>query len=167
MNKIMRRASSIFIVLLILVTMQQSVFAYENESSPKAKAPWLGEVKTQSTNLNVRSKPSTSSTVVSSLKKGACVQIVGNSGSWWKVKYSRSGKTGYVSKKYIKVISHSYGYVKTKSSNLNLRNSKGKIITSIPKGTYLSIIPTCDFGAVKVVYGQTVGWVSSQYFKYR
>lgn len=166
MKKILKRTSSIFVVLLVLMTMQLSVFAYES-SSPKANAPWVGEVTTNSTALNVRSKPSTSSTVVASLKKGACVQIVGKSGDWWKVKYTQSGKTGYVSKKYIKVISHSYGYVNTKSTNLNLRDANGKIIGSIPKGTYLPIIPTCDYGSVQVVYGQTVGWVSSQYFKYK
>lgn len=167
MTKITKRTISIFIVLFALVTMQLSAFAYENNSSPKNKAPWLGEVKTSSTALNVRANPSTSSAVVATLKKGSFVQIIGKSGNWWKVKYTKTGKTGYVSKKYINIFSHSYGYVNTKSTALNLRDDNGNIIGTVPKGTYLSIIPTCDYGWVKVVYGQTVGWVSSQYFKYR
>lgn len=167
MTRIMKRTSSIFIAFMVLVMSQISVFAYENETSPRENAPWLGEVTTTNLDLNIRANPSTSSSVVSTLKKGTYIQIIGESGNWWKVRYTMSGNTGYVSKDYISVFSHSYGYVNTQSLDLNLRNANGDIIGTIPKGTYIPIIPSCDGGTVQVVYGQTIGWVSSQYFKYR
>lgn len=169
MTKIIRRTSSIFIAVMVLVMSQISVFAYENDTSPRENAPWLGEVTTTSLNLNIRANPSTSSSVVSTLKKGTYIQIIGQSGNWWKVRYTLSGKTGYVTKDYITVFSHSYGYVNTQSLDLNLRNDNGVIIGTIPKGTYIPLIPKGDDmeGLVQVVCGQTIGWVSTQYFKYK
>lgn len=167
MTKRSKRISSILILFSILVVSQISILAYENESSPRVNAPWLGKVTTTSLDLNIRANPSTSSTVVSTLKKGAYIQIIGESGDWWRVRYTMSGNTGYVTKAYIYICSHSYGYVNTQSLDLNLRDDNGNIIGTVPKGTYLPIMPTCDNGAAKVVYGQTVGWVSTQYFKYK
>jgi SpoIID/LytB domain protein len=53
-------------------------------------------------NLNVRKGPSTKNKILGKLKNKAKVTITGKSGSWYKLKYK--GKTGYVSKKYIKKI---------------------------------------------------------------
>lgn len=166
-TKFLKRTSGVIFLFMVLVISQLSVFAYENDTSPRENAPWLGVVTTTSLDLNIRANPSTSSSVISTLKKGTYIEIIGESGNWWKVRYTMSGKTGYVTKEYIGIISHSYGYVNTQSLDLNLRDDNGNIIGTVPKGTYLSIIPSGDYGFVHVVYGQTVGWVSSEYFKYK
>jgi len=59
-----------------------------------------GSVK--ATVLNVRQKPSTSSKVITKLKKKQTVVILSQQGTWYKVKYG--SKTGYVSAKYIAVL---------------------------------------------------------------
>ena len=164
----MKKIGSIFITIMLLMVSSISVFAYENFSSPRVDAPWAGRVITTSLDLNIRSNPDISSTVVGTLKKGNAVQIIGESGNWWYVRYTMSGATGYVAKDYIQIISQSYGYVNTQSLNLNLRDYNNNIIGTIPKGTYLPIaVATEDYGWIEVVYGQTVGLVSSEYFKYK
>ncbi|MDE5780319.1 MAG: SH3 domain-containing protein [Lachnospiraceae bacterium] len=167
-TKNFKRIASIFILLLVLVTTQTSVSAYENYDSPKVNAPWIGQVTTASMDLNIRSNPSTSSTVISTLKKGTNIQIIGENGNWWRVRYTMSGNTGYVTKEYITIVSKSYGYVNTQSLDLYLRDiNTHNIIGTIPKGTYLPIFPSEDYGWIIVLYGQTTGVVSSEYFKYK
>ena len=55
--------------------------------------------KVTASSLNVRSKASADSSVVTVLHQGDKVTIKGTSGSWYKV--SVNGKTGYVAKKYV------------------------------------------------------------------
>ena len=75
-----------------------------------------GTVKV-SNSLNVRSGAGTNYSVLGSLSNGAKVEIVGTSGSWYKIKYG-SGY-GYVSKDYVTVSSSS----NNSSSNSGSSNS--------------------------------------------
>ncbi|NLO82604.1 MAG: SH3 domain-containing protein, partial [Clostridiales bacterium] len=50
--------------------------------------------------LNVRSGPGTGYSRIGYLTKNAKVEIIGQSGSWYKIKFANG--TGYVSSKYIK-----------------------------------------------------------------
>ena len=59
---------------------------------------WTGHVNASS--LNMRKSNSTKSKVVDVLKEGTNVEVISSSGEWYKIK--AGGKTGYVSKKYIK-----------------------------------------------------------------
>jgi len=68
--------------------------------------------------LKMRKSASTSSSVITTLKKGKTVTILGTSGSWYKIKYG--GKTGYAAKKYIKASSSS----SSKSSSSKSSSSK-------------------------------------------
>ena len=52
--------------------------------------------------VNMRQSASTSSAVVAQLKKGTVVNIVSSTGSWYQVN-TLDGKTGYVSKSYLKL----------------------------------------------------------------
>ncbi len=69
----------------------------EQEPSPVRK----GTVTTQSTPLNIRSQPTTSSQVIGQVPKGATVNIIGQDGSWYLITYN--GLQGYVSGQYITV----------------------------------------------------------------
>ena len=59
------------------------------------------------TNVNVRSGPGTSYSVIGSLYKGTIVPKLGTSGSWTKISYN--GGTGYVSSQYLTPSSYSGG----------------------------------------------------------
>ncbi|AKQ08521.1 tail length tape measure protein [Bacillus phage PBC2] len=54
--------------------------------------------------LNIRNAPSTNGGVVRRILNGANVEILGEDGEWWKVKFSNKNgtSTGYANKKYIK-----------------------------------------------------------------
>ncbi|MGL4451921.1 MAG: SH3 domain-containing protein [Sarcina sp.] len=66
-----------------------------------------GEVINVSTNLRVRSTPSTSGAIVGYLTSGNIVDIQGKSGSWYKISYS--GKVGFVHSDYIKKVNGNTG----------------------------------------------------------
>ena len=53
------------------------------------------KVQVKADTVNVRSGPSTSSRVVSTVSKGAVATVVSREGEWAKLKFS-DGKTGYV-----------------------------------------------------------------------
>lgn len=59
-------------------------------------------VVTASSGLKLRSGPSTSSSVVTTMKKGTEVKKYGSSGKWWKVQ-TKSGKKGYCYPDYLAV----------------------------------------------------------------
>ena len=59
-----------------------------------------GQVYNVTSNLRVRSKPSTNSTVLGYLLNGEVVDIIGSSNGWVHINYQ--GSTGYVSAEYIK-----------------------------------------------------------------
>lgn len=66
-----------------------------NSSSPAAAVQAAGgTVTVQVYAANIRSGASTNSKILGSVKKGASLQLLGNSGSWCKVKYG--SKTGFI-----------------------------------------------------------------------
>jgi uncharacterized protein YgiM (DUF1202 family) len=61
----------------------------------------VGEVKVVNANvLNIRSKPSTSSSVLGTVRRNQTLPIAGSVVGWWEVIYN--GKRAYVSDKYAK-----------------------------------------------------------------
>lgn len=69
------------------------------EVMPTTDIKYIGQVNTTNGSLNVRNGPSTSNKIIGSLKKGATIEVIGETGDWLKVNYEN--ETGYVSKKYI------------------------------------------------------------------
>lgn len=63
----------------------------------------IGVVTTQSTALNIRSQPNINSTVIGQMPKGARMEILGESGNWYRIAYN--GTIGYSSKDFITVVS--------------------------------------------------------------
>lgn len=58
-----------------------------------------GTVTTQSTALNLREQPSTSSQILAKIPKGAKIPIIGTDGNWYLTRYN--GIQGYVSSDYV------------------------------------------------------------------
>ncbi|PQD96216.1 hypothetical protein CYL18_06360 [Pradoshia eiseniae] len=135
-------------------------------------------VYTTTSNLNLRSKASTSGKVLITIPKGKEVAYISKSGSWFKVKYG--SKTGYVSSKYIKKTTKKTTTPSTSvkitkitpttyetKANLQMRSSasaKGKLLLTIPKGK--RVVSKERAGEwYKVTYGGKTGWVLDDYLK--
>ena len=136
-----------------------------------------GTVKV-SNSLNVRSGAGTNYSVLGSLSNGAKVEIVGTSGSWYKIKYG-SGY-GYVSKDYVTVSSSNNnsssnnttttpststtGTIKVNNA-LNVRSGAGtsySVIGSLKNGATVEIVETSG-SWYKIKYGSGYGYVSKDY----
>ncbi|MED2665541.1 SH3 domain-containing protein, partial [Bacillus thuringiensis] len=80
--------------------------AQQKPPIPPQQMPSKGNVTgvTSDSYLNIRNAPNMQGQVVRRILNGANVQILGEDGDWWKVKFSNSRGTtqGYANKKYIK-----------------------------------------------------------------
>ena len=134
-------------------------------------------VATKSTDLNMRSSPSTSASIIGSIPKDTIVGYYGSEGSWGIVYYG--GKYGYVNTAYLSSdlypshdvyqgLSVSYAVVKA-NGGLNLRNSdstSASIVTTIPNGTEVVVLSSYD-GWSYVNYGDKYGYVKSEYLTFK
>lgn len=133
----------------------------------------------KSSSLNLRNNPSGS--VIGSLPYGTKLQILGTSGSWYKV--NSNGTVGYVSADYVSISSgntvtttaatnsqpQAGGKVGTvtlsnKNSTLNLRSAPwtGRILSELSYGSKVQILSSSGRW-YKVQAGSAVGFVHSDY----
>ena len=162
------------------VTGEESIEILEetNSGSGSAQASTVGRpnvytVNTESGNLNVRDA---SGSVITSIPKDSTVKVIGEAdgNGYVEVEYG-DGKTGYVYQDYLKEtpnqelpLENSNTYtVNTESSNLNVRDASGNVITSIPKDSTVKVIGEADGnGYVEVEYGDgKTGYVYQDYLK--
>lgn len=111
------------------------------------------------TNVNIRTAPNTTSSVITKLSNSR-VSIIDKSSSWYKISFD--GKTGWVSDDFLKVISTKG---KINANGVNFRtsaNTSGKIIDSLSKGTSVEILDTRS-GWHKVKVGSKEGYVSTKF----
>lgn len=162
--QVLKKISTLLLTLALVFSV--AVKPYETAQAASVSAPSVGQCTATTSNLNIRSSASTSASVVASLAPNAYIQVIGTSGDFYMVYYNTSGTVGYCSQSYISIVSTKYGTASTSGSNLNLRASASTtatILASIPSGTALPIISSSgDWYCV--VYGVTVGYVSSSYF---
>lgn len=123
-------------------------------------------VTTASTGLNVRSAPSASASVVSSLPKGGTVSLLSQHGDWWKVEYAPNFY-GYCSGAYLSELPSSFtAVVSTQSGSLNVRSGAGtsfSVLTSLPKGTAVTVLSRSGKWS-RILWGGTkTGYVMSSY----
>ncbi|MBO5856910.1 MAG: SH3 domain-containing protein, partial [Clostridia bacterium] len=130
----MKRTCSLILTLILTF----SLFSNFNLTAEASSTVYgAGKVTTSSTSLNVRKSASTSSAVITTLKRNSQITLINKSGNFWYVRYSASGY-GYCSADYITVISKDVKTVKTTSGNLNVRSSastSGTILTTLKSGT--------------------------------
>lgn len=123
----------------------------------------VGLVSTNGGNLNVRSKPTTTGSVLAKLANKTYVEVKEAEGSWYKVSYDLN-KTGYVSKSYINLVSKDVRYVT--ASALNVRSSRStssSVLAQLYKSTYVGVISESNGWARIVFNGKKTGYVSSKY----
>lgn len=160
----MKNLKKLIISMMIVLTVITSLVIPASASSQS----YAGKVTTGSGNLNVRSSPSSSASVITSIKKSAWVTLTQKSGSWWKVKYA-NGKYGWCHADYIKKYDSSYAMtVSVSSGNLNVRSGAGTsyaVKAKLPKGETVVRISDAD-GWTRILYnGNKTGYVSSSYLK--
>ncbi len=145
-----------------------------------------GKVSNISTSLNIRKSPSTSSGIITSLRNGTELKVVGTEGDWYKV-YSESFGYGYASKSYITIVSSNNGNnnngggnqdnnqgsstqtgtIVNISTTLNVRASASttsKILGTLKNGANISIISK-EGSWYKISYNGTIGYVHGDYVK--
>lgn len=119
-----------------------------------------GKVVDVSTNLNVRKGPGTNYAVIAYIRNNTEVEILGEQGSWYKIKL-HDGKEGYAAKQYISIQSSS----SSSSSNNNNKVSKGKVVNVSTNlnmrqgpGTNHSVVAYLLPGAEVTIKNNCNGW---------
>lgn len=153
--KFLLAATIIFVSVFMVTRPADSVFA-------------AFKAKVNTNLLNVREKPSVSSTNVGQLKKGKVVTISQEKDGWSKILFGKS--YGWVSSKYLTknlVVESSIkeGYVT--ATSLNLRTSasiSSTKVATLSKGTLVNIKSSkSNWLQVYVPSSNTTGWVSQSY----
>ncbi len=125
-----------------------------------------GRVTTSGGNLNVRSAPSASSTVVTSVKNSSYVTLTEKSGEWHKAIYA-DGKSGWLHGRYITADPASYEVtVSVSSGNLNVRSGRGtsySIKDRLVKGEKAVVLSSSGGWAHVLFDGNETGYVSEKY----
>lgn len=137
-------------------------------------ATYADESKTGTVNastVNLRKSANTSSSVITTLDKGAKLTILKTSSSWYNVK-TVSGKTGWILSKYVstKGTSTAQSSLNKKaivtSTTLNLRkgaSTSSSVVYTLKKGQILTILRASNgWYNVKASNGKT-GWVNNKY----
>ncbi len=159
----MKRTCSLFLALILSFSLIQGLSLNANARNNTVYG--VGKVTTSSTSLNVRKSASTSSSVITTLKRNSQITLIKKSGDFWYVRYSASGY-GYCSADYITVTSKDVKTVNTTSGNLNVRSSastSSAILTKLTSGTKVPVISSSN-GWSKILYnGNKTGFVSSKY----
>ena len=129
-----------------------------------------GTVKVGDSRLNVRAKASMSGKVIGKLYTGNKVEIKGEDGNWYKINYK--GKTGYISKKYVKLSSTTITEVEECSDvfqaqiGFNVRTGPSTSYSQIGrliKGQVFQVKGKCSNGWYQIQYGSKTGYVSDKY----
>ncbi|MDL2258681.1 SH3 domain-containing protein [Eubacteriales bacterium OttesenSCG-928-K08] len=123
--------------------------------------------------VNLRSGPSTSHSTLATLKKGSAITILGESGEWYQATYNNM--TGYLVKRYVTTSaatgsSSSSSKTGKTTGSVRLRSaattsSDSNIITTLAKGTTLTINSGPTNGWYNVTVNGQTGYVSATYVK--
>lgn len=145
-----------------------------------------GRVNTASSSLNLCKSPSGS--VIGSIPKGTVIPLYEQTGDWYRTTYN--GKSGFVSKAYIVLISQppaptaapqataspatpqapvqQTAKVTTASGSLNLRSvasTSGKVLRTIPRGATVTVLEKGNSWS-KVTYSGKTGYVMNTYLTF-
>ena len=149
----------LFLILTLFLMISLVPEAKAATSSSKA-----GAVTTSAGKLNVRSQPSSSSSVVAALNKGNYITLISKSGSWWKVEYEKD-RYGYCHSDYITVVQGTPVTVKTQSGGLNVRTGPGTNFTRsavLQKGETVIFLKYADGWSRVLYHGIKTGYVSAE-----
>ncbi|MBQ6997194.1 MAG: C40 family peptidase [Oscillospiraceae bacterium] len=153
-----------------IVSLVLTIFLFVSTFSVHASAAGT-ELKTgiafvDASSLRLRAKPSTGSKTLDYAYDNEVVVLLGKSGEWYKVSYNL--QTGYMHSKYLDAATKEnaeLGYGRITGNKVNVRSGPGtgyKSLDSASIGdkTYIIGINNKWF---KVIYGDTVGYIRSDY----
>ena len=124
-----------------------------------------GRVSTSSGALNVRSSPSATADVRTTLPRNSYVTLLELSGDFWHVQYAQNSY-GYCHKSYIYQVSSAVRYVKLSSGTLRVRSTastNGTIKDSLTMNTPVTVLSVTDGFARSIYHGHKIGYVSRNY----
>lgn len=124
-----------------------------------------GIVNTNGTNLNVRSRNTTSSSIISKVKDQSYLTILNTSGDFYYVEYLEN-TFGYVHKDYVDIISKNVKKVSTGGANLNVRYGPSTSYTQFEKvkdNDYVIILSNQGSFSRVLFEGNKTGYVSNTY----
>jgi len=125
----------------------------------------VGLVKTEGGNLNIRTSPTTSSSVIRTIPHNSYISLVEKNGDWWKVEYS-DGKYGYSSAAYINEATSEIFHVDADGGSLNVRSGTGtwySIKDTLSDGEKFDVLWVTGKWA-KILYdGTKTGYVHTDY----
>ena len=127
--------------------------------------PMAGQVWTDG-NLNVRKNASVSSKVLDKLQEADFVEIVGETGDFYRGQY-KDNAYGYCSKAYLGVYSEQGGYANTDGGRLKIRSkasTKSTVLGYLNNGEEAAVIGQSG-EYYKIVSNQTVGFVHKSWFR--
>ena len=127
--------------------------------------------------VRMRRSPSGTATVLENLPQGATVEVIGESGRYFRVKYN--GRTGYIQKDYLNTDSaaivtptpevvetvDSYPYTTVTRDTVNLRagrSVRSTLLRKIPEGAAVTVLSASGSWA-GVTYGKYSGYVKSEF----
>ncbi len=157
----MKRTITLFLAGILLAGFLLAPVSV-NAATATSKA---GAVTTKEGPLNVRAKASSSSAIVTTLKKGSYITLISKSGSWWKVEYGQN-KYGYCHSDYVTTVQGTPAVVATQSGPLNVRSGAGTSyskVATLPKGLWVLRLTTTNGWSRILYHGVKTGYVSSQY----
>lgn len=124
-----------------------------------------GYVSISSGSLNVRSGKSTSTAVVSSLKKNTYVTLMNRNGDWWYVEYAK-GRYGYCHKSYITEKSSQSAQVAINSGYLNVRSNasvSSSVVGRLYRNETVLVLSSTGTWSRILYNGTKTGYVKSSY----
>lgn len=158
MEKLLKTAAVLLIVFCLFIC----------SSGTPARADSEGAGTVTASALNMRSEPSTSSSVVTCLPRGSVVVLTGKSDGWYAVAYK--GSTGYMSGEYLDVSATadgSFGEGTVTGNAVNIRSgpsTSDSVVGTRNKGDTLSVTGVSD-NWYKVSLNGSTGYIRSDYLR--
>lgn len=117
-------------------------------------------------NVNMRSGPGTGYSKITTIPKDSSVIVLDSKDGWYLVKWE--DYEGYISSKYLEILTGDYERTAITAANLNLRSGPGtnySILKTIPEATEV-IVHDSQGDWTKIESNGTVGWVASKYLHF-
>jgi len=155
-----KRIVSLVLTLFLFITMF-SVSAAAAGGTQKLGVAWI-----TANSLRLRSQPNTSSATLDYAHKGEVVVLTEKVGDWYKVSYDL--QNGYMHSRYLDVVSKEnveLGYGRINSNRVNIRSGVGTVHNVLTQGNSgdKAYIIGINNGWYKIIYGQTIGYIRSDY----
>ncbi len=159
----MKRSTRIVSLVLTIFLFLSTISVHASAAGTELKT---GIAFVDASSLRLRSKPGTSSKTLDYAYDNEVVVLLGKSGDWYKVSYNL--QTGYMHSKYLDAATKEnaeLGYGRVTGNKVNVRSGPGtgyKRLASaaINDTAYIIGINNQWF---KVIYGDTVGYIRSDY----